>query len=133
MYVGGIPDQMGALWPWTSAAYAALGESEIVPLLLLICWTMLAAAFGRHQFERNLRFDAAAAQSTPLTNGDSIAASFAERFFRMVDQAPDWQVDAWVTTYTAIADGSLDGVTDDVPRLTGHPARALADLLRPTG
>ncbi|MFJ6673144.1 SDR family oxidoreductase [Actinosynnema sp. NPDC091369] len=44
--------------------------------------------------------------------------------------APDWQVDAWVSTYTAIARGELDGVSDAVPALTGHPATSLADLLR---
>ncbi|MEV8632346.1 SDR family oxidoreductase [Streptosporangium sp. NPDC051023] len=42
--------------------------------------------------------------------------------------APDWEVDAWVSTYTAIAKGELDGVSDAVPRLTGHPATSLADL-----
>lgn len=41
-----------------------------------------------------------------------------------------WQLDAWVSTYTAIAAGELDGVSDDVVNLTGHPATALADLLR---
>ncbi|MEJ2889473.1 SDR family oxidoreductase [Actinomycetospora aeridis] len=44
-------------------------------------------------------------------------------------QAPDWQLDAWVSTYTAIASGELDGVTGDVPTLTGHPATSLDDLL----
>ena len=36
--------------------------------------------------------------------------------------APDWQVDAWVSTYTAIRDGELAAVSDDVPRLLGRPA-----------
>ena len=43
--------------------------------------------------------------------------------------APQWQVDAWVSTYTAIAAGEMAGVTDDVRRITGHPALGLADLL----
>ena len=43
--------------------------------------------------------------------------------------APGWQLDAWVSTYTAIASGELAGVTQDVERLTGHPPRSLADLL----
>jgi uncharacterized protein YbjT (DUF2867 family) len=37
----------------------------------------------------------------------------------------EWQLDAWVSTYTAVADGALDRVTDDVQRLTGHEARTL--------
>ncbi len=43
--------------------------------------------------------------------------------------APGWQVDAWVSTYTAIAAGELAGVTDDVERLTGAPATSFAELL----
>ncbi|MFI7500942.1 SDR family oxidoreductase [Streptomyces sp. NPDC049687] len=44
--------------------------------------------------------------------------------------APPWQLDAWVSTYTAIAAGGLDGVSDAVPRLTGHPATPLVDVVR---
>jgi uncharacterized protein YbjT (DUF2867 family) len=43
--------------------------------------------------------------------------------------APPWQVDAWVSTYTAIAAGELSGVSDAVPELTGHPATSIVDLL----
>ena len=45
-------------------------------------------------------------------------------------EAPTWQYDAWVSTYTAIAAGELDGTTDDVRRLSGHAPRSLEDLLR---
>lgn len=44
--------------------------------------------------------------------------------------APRWEVDAWVTTYTAIAAGEFDGVSSAIPDITGHPATSLADLLR---
>lgn len=44
--------------------------------------------------------------------------------------APDWQLDAWVSTYTAIASGELAGVTDDVAQLAGHEPTSLAGLLR---
>ena len=43
--------------------------------------------------------------------------------------APSWQVDAWVSTYTAIAEGELATVTPNVESLTGHPARSLADVV----
>lgn len=43
--------------------------------------------------------------------------------------APQWQLDAWVSTYTAIAAGELAAVTHDVARLSGHPATSLAALL----
>lgn len=39
--------------------------------------------------------------------------------------APDWQVEAWVTTYASIAAGDLAAVADAVPRLAGHPATRL--------
>lgn len=44
--------------------------------------------------------------------------------------APRWQVEAWVTTYLAIAAGDAAEVSDTVPRLTGHPARSLDEHLR---
>jgi uncharacterized protein YbjT (DUF2867 family) len=43
---------------------------------------------------------------------------------------PDWEVEGWVTSYTAIAAGELAAVSDVVPTLTGHPARPLATVLR---
>jgi NAD(P)H dehydrogenase (quinone) len=43
---------------------------------------------------------------------------------------PDWEVEGWVTSYLAIAAGELSSVTDVVPRLTGHPARTVAEHLR---
>jgi NAD(P)H dehydrogenase (quinone) len=47
--------------------------------------------------------------------------------------APDWQVDAWVSTYTAIADGDLANINDNVAHLTGTPAMTLAEHLRSSG
>lgn len=43
--------------------------------------------------------------------------------------APAWQVDAWVSTYTAIATGELSAVTDHVESLLGRKPLSLADLL----
>ena len=42
----------------------------------------------------------------------------------------DWQLDAWVSTYTAIKDGSCAEVTGDVELVSGHPARTLEQALR---
>ena len=41
-----------------------------------------------------------------------------------------WQLDAWVSTYTAIADGEVERVTGDVQLVTGHPARTIEEALR---
>ena len=43
--------------------------------------------------------------------------------------APDWQYDAWVSTYLAVAAGELAGVTDHVERVTGTPPLSLDELL----
>ena len=59
---------------------------------------------------------------------ESVAEAYESR--RAAYDAEDWQLDAWVSTYTAIADGSCATVTDDVSRLTGHSARTLEQALR---
>lgn len=72
----------------------------------------------------------AAATGRSVTYEDqSVAEAYASR----AGQAQDWQLDAWVSTYTAIAAGELADVTDAVPRLTGRPARSLAELLAQRG
>ncbi|MFQ6170444.1 SDR family oxidoreductase [Oryzobacter sp. R7] len=43
--------------------------------------------------------------------------------------APPWQLDAWVSTYTAIRTGELERVTDDVRRLTGREPLSLREVL----
>lgn len=52
---------------------------------------------------------------------------------RRVWAAPDWQVDAWVSTYTSIASGAMADVTHDVESITGMPPLSLAQLLRQDG
>lgn len=42
--------------------------------------------------------------------------------------APPWQVEAWVSTYTAIAAGELASVSPSVAQLTGHAPRSLREL-----
>ncbi|MFC5824398.1 SDR family oxidoreductase [Nonomuraea insulae] len=48
---------------------------------------------------------------------------------RKIYGAPEWQVEAWVSTYLAVAAGELEGVSDAIPALTGHPATSLEELL----
>ncbi|VXA94019.1 putative NAD(P)H azoreductase [Arthrobacter sp. 9AX] len=43
--------------------------------------------------------------------------------------APPWQVDAWVSTYTAMAAGEMAGVSLDVHGLTGQDPLSLAGFL----
>ena len=44
--------------------------------------------------------------------------------------APDWMVDAWVSTYTAVASGELQQVSDDITRVTGRGATPFAEVVR---
>jgi uncharacterized protein YbjT (DUF2867 family) len=48
---------------------------------------------------------------------------------RAVYGAPAWQVDAWVSTYTAIAVGELAEVSGDIPEVTGRPGMSLEQAL----
>jgi hypothetical protein len=57
----------------------------------------------------------------------SVEEAYASR--RAAYDVPQWQLDAWVSTYTAIADGSVEQVSDDVARLLGRPARSLEETL----
>jgi uncharacterized protein YbjT (DUF2867 family) len=43
--------------------------------------------------------------------------------------APAWQVDAWVSTYTAIASGDMAAVSGDVERITGRTPITLEEYL----
>jgi len=43
---------------------------------------------------------------------------------------PDWEIEGWVTSYAAIADGALEHPADTVERITGRAPRSLAEVLR---
>lgn len=59
---------------------------------------------------------------------ETVAEAYASRRAAYPDAA-DWQLDAWVSTYTAIADGSVARVSSDVELVTGRPARTLEETL----
>jgi len=65
-FFGGEPSVMS---PWTATARLALGEFSWLNIAVLLAWTSAAYIFGRTQFERGLRFDAAeaSARSTSST------------------------------------------------------------------
>ena len=44
--------------------------------------------------------------------------------------APEWMVEGWVSTYAAVAQGELDGVSDDVARVAGRAPQSFAEYLR---
>jgi uncharacterized protein YbjT (DUF2867 family) len=43
--------------------------------------------------------------------------------------APDWEIEGWVSSYLAVANGELSTVSDTVEKLTGHPPVDLESFL----
>jgi hypothetical protein len=43
--------------------------------------------------------------------------------------APDWQLDAWVSTYTAIASGVMAEISPNVEKLSGRKPITLREYL----
>lgn len=73
----------GPWWPWSATAEIALGHISWVAVCALLGSTGLAYAFGRWQFERSLRFDAAEARAARST-GKSQRLS--DLLFRLPDK-----------------------------------------------
>lgn len=48
---------------------------------------------------------------------------------RAVYGAPDWEVEGWISSYAAIANGEFDVVTDAIRTLTGSEAQSLDQFL----
>jgi uncharacterized protein YbjT (DUF2867 family) len=90
-----------------------------------------------------LTYDVTGPQAFTLAEAAATVTEVTGRPARFVDEtleeayasrqgygAPDWEVDGWVSTYTGIAAGELDLVTDTVERLAGHPPVGLAEYVR---
>ena len=62
-------------------------------------------------------------------HNETVEEAFASRKAAYPD-TPDWQIEAWVSTYTAIAKGELAAVSDDLPQLLGHAPLNFEDVVR---
>ena len=60
-------------------------------------------------------------------HAETVEEAYASRRSRW--PAPQWQYDAWVSTYLAIARGELAGVTQDVAQLTGRSPQGMREVL----
>ncbi len=58
---------------------------------------------------------------------EGVQAAYASRAHL---DAPDFELDGWVTSYVAVGTGELDVVADTVPRIAGHPAQDLPSWLQ---
>ena len=87
-------------------------------------------------------YDLTGPEALTLAEAATIISRITGRPHRFVDEtleearasrahfgAPDWQVDAWVSTYTAIRDGELQHVSGDVDRLLGRPATSFDEAI----
>jgi uncharacterized protein YbjT (DUF2867 family) len=79
--------------------------------------------------------EVAAALSRHLGHEVRYAAETVEEAYRSreVFGAARWQLDAWVSTYTAIRAGELARVTSDVERVAGHAPTGLEEVLLQQG
>src|SRR5665811_2122381 len=94
--------------PHNGVAYELTGPA---PFTLEDAADVLAVASGRPiRYER-----------------ETLAGAYASRARY---DAPRAVLDAWVTTYTAIAAGELDVVSTEVEAITGHRAETLENWLR---
>jgi uncharacterized protein YbjT (DUF2867 family) len=75
------------------------------------------AARATSALGRSLRFE-----------DETLDAAYSSRRAAYPD-AEQWQLDAWVSTYTAIADGSCAALSPDVERVTGQPPRTIEEAL----
>ncbi len=68
--------------PWVAAGRLATNRNGMLPLLIITAWTALAFAFGRWQFERNLRVDVTEIQAKDTVQSNRIG--LLERLFQLL-------------------------------------------------
>ncbi|MCL8023814.1 NAD(P)H-binding protein [Nocardioides bruguierae] len=126
--------------PAGSGRVAAVARADVADVATLV----LAETAGGSDAHRGAAYTLTGPEALTLTEVAARATAVLDHEVRFVDETveeayasraaaypgtPDWQLDAWVSTYTAIADGSCAEVTDAVATLTGHPARTLEEAL----
>ena len=84
---------------------------------------------------QSLSFAEIAAALTEITgklhryHNETLEEAFASRKAAYPD-TPDWQIEAWVSTYTAIAEGEIDAVSDNLPQLLGRAPLNFEDVVK---
>ena len=102
----------------------------------------IARGSGRHDNRtytltgaQALSFAEIAATLTEITGkphcyrNETLEEAYAARRAAYPD-TPDWEIEAWVSTYTAIAKGELAAVSDDLPKLLGRAPRRFDQVVR---
>ncbi|MEU0312011.1 SDR family oxidoreductase [Nocardioides sp. NPDC006273] len=117
-------------------------EGRFAPVARADVARSAVAALTAPHHHRGLTYDLTGPESLTMSEAADILAEHLGREVRYHDEtveeayasrrrweAPDWQYDAWVSTYTAIAAGQLDGVSSAVATLTGREPLGLRDYL----
>ena len=84
---------------------------------------------------QSLNFAEIAAVLTEITSkpyryhNETVEEAFASRKAEYSD-TPDWQIEAWVSTYTAIAKGEFAAISDDLPQLLGWASLNFEDVVK---
>lgn len=130
-------DGTGAIrGPAGSGRVAAVARADVAEVAAAVLRSPDQHAGAVHQLTgpEALTLDEVAARAGAALGKDlryaaeTVDEAYASR--RAAYDVEQWQLDAWVSTYTAIADGSVAEVTDDVSTLLGKPARTLEQALK---
>ncbi len=113
---------------------AAVAQEDVAAVATAVLLDSMAHVDATYELTGPTAFtlDEAAATITRLTGravryvDETMEEAYASRASY---GAPDWMVEAWVSTYAAIAAGELDAVSPDAERLLGRPATSLEELL----
>lgn len=138
LYADLLPDLVGddgvIRGPAGSGRVAAVTRADIARAAVVVLREPEAHAGATYDLTgpEALTFDEIAAALTEHTgtqvsyDDETVEEAYASR---RRWEAPQWQYDAWVSTYTAIARGEMAVVTDHVRALTGQDPMSLRDLL----
>ncbi|MER7559545.1 SDR family oxidoreductase [Nocardioides sp. NPDC126508] len=118
------------------------GNGRFAPVARADVARSAVATLTAPQHHRGLTYDLTGPEALTMSEVAEILSDHRGREVRYHDEtveeayasrrrweAPDWQYDAWVSTYTAIAAGQLDGVSSAVATLTGREPVGLRDYL----
>ncbi|MGA8255959.1 MAG: NAD(P)H-binding protein [Nocardioides sp.] len=124
--------------PAGSGRVAAVARADVADVAVEVLRDPVAHAGATYTLTgpEALTFDEVASRAAAVLGHDlrfenqTLDEAYASRRAAYPDAA-DWQLEAWVSTYIAVADGSCASVTDHVHHVTGHPARSLEEALAP--
>ena len=132
-------------WPrcWSWAIRGPAGEGRVAAVGRVDVAAVAEAVLREPEAHAGATYTLTGPEALTLAEIAARAGAALGRELRFVDEseeeayawrgrqygAEQWQLDAWVSTYTAIRDGSVAAVTDDVRRVTGRPPRTLEQVL----